>query len=75
MAMNIWAPIDNISSMMTSYNYSCLQISQLKQSYDKLDKFNKDWLMGIFNVECIITPSILKVDVCPHENYGCNWIC
>jgi hypothetical protein len=75
MAMNIWAPIDTISSMMTSYNYSCLQISQLKQSYDKLDKFDNDWLMGILNVECIVTPSILKVDVCPYENYGFNWIC
>jgi hypothetical protein len=75
MAMNIWAPIDNISSLMTSYKYSCLQISQLKQSYDKLDKFDKDWLMVIFNVECIITPFILKVDVCPYENYGFNWIC
>ncbi len=58
--LNILAPTNDISSITTSCNCSYRHVSLFNESDDKVDKLNKDYWISMFNVECIIKPSILK---------------
>ncbi len=58
--LNILTPTNDISSMTTSYNCSYRHVSPFNEFDDKFGKLNKDYWMSLFNVECIIKPSILK---------------
>jgi hypothetical protein len=58
--LNILTPTTNISSMTTSCNCSYRHVSLFNESDDKFGKIDKDYWTSMFNVECIIKPSILK---------------
>jgi len=59
--LNILTPTTNISSMTTSCNCSYWHVSLFNEFDDKFGKIDKDYWTSMFNVECIIKPSILKV--------------
>jgi len=61
MIINILTPTSDISSITTSCNYSYQHLSLFNESDDKFGKLNKDLWTCMFNVECIVKPSILKV--------------
>jgi hypothetical protein len=63
--LNILAPTSDISSV-TSCNYSYQHVSLFNESDDKFDKLNKDCWIDMFNVECIVKPSILK-EILPND--------
>ncbi len=54
-------PTSGISFITISYNYSYWHVSLFNEFNDKFGKLDKDSWIGMFNVECIIKPSILKV--------------
>jgi hypothetical protein len=56
----ILALISDISSITTSCNCSYQHVSLFNESDDKFGKLDKDCCTSMFNVECIIKPSILK---------------
>ncbi len=58
--LNILTPTNDISSIITSCNCSYRHVSLFNEFDDKFGKLNKDCWMGMFNVECIVKPSILK---------------
>jgi hypothetical protein len=58
--LNILAPTSDISSITTNCNYSYQHVSLFNESDYKFGKLNKDCWIGMFNVECIAKPSILK---------------
>jgi hypothetical protein len=58
--LNILAPISNISSITTNYNCLYWNVSLFNEFNDKFDKLNRDCWTSMFNVECIVKPSILK---------------
>jgi len=58
--LNILAPTNNISSITTSCNCSYWHVNLFNESNNKFHKLNKDYSIGMFNVECIVKPSILK---------------
>ncbi len=49
-----------ISSITTSCNCSYRHINLFNESNDKFGKLDKDYWTSVFNVKCIIKPSILK---------------
>ncbi len=57
---NILASTNDISSITTSYNCSYQHVSLFIKSIDKFGKLNKDCWTFMFNIKCIIKPSILK---------------
>jgi uncharacterized membrane protein len=50
-----------ISSITTSCTCSYWHVSLFNESVDNVSKLNKDCWIGMFNVECIVKPSILKI--------------
>jgi len=58
--LNILAPTNNISSITTSYNCSYRHVNLFNEYDNKFHKLNKDYWTSMFNVECIVKPSILK---------------
>jgi hypothetical protein len=58
---NIHAPTNDILFITTSCNYSYQHVNLFNEFVDKFDKLDKDYWTCMFNVECIIKPSILKV--------------
>jgi len=60
-ALNILARIRNISFKLQLVNYSYWHVSLFKEFNDKIDKFVNVCWIGMFNVECIVWPSILNV--------------
>jgi hypothetical protein len=59
-ALNILAPTSNISFITTSCNCSYRHVSLFNEFVDKFGTLTKDCWIGMFNVECIVKPSILK---------------
>jgi len=59
--LNILAPTSDISSIITSCNCSYQHVNLFDESYNKFGKLDKDCWTRVFNVECIVKPSILKV--------------
>jgi hypothetical protein len=59
--LNILTPTSDISSMTTSCNCSYRHVSPFNEYDDKFGKLDKDCWTGLFNVECIIKLSILKI--------------
>jgi hypothetical protein len=57
---NIQTPTSDISFITTSCNYSFWHVSLFNESIDKFSKLNKNCWISMFNVECIIEPSIMK---------------
>ncbi len=49
-----------ISFTTTSCNCSYRHINLFNESNDKFGKLDKDYWTSVFNVKCIIKPSILK---------------
>jgi hypothetical protein len=60
---NILAPTNDISSIITSYNCSYWHISLFNEFVDKFGKLDKVCWTNMFNVKCIVKPSIMKVDL------------
>jgi hypothetical protein len=60
---NILAPTNDISSITTSYNCSYRHISLFTEFVDKFGKLNKVCWTNMFNVKCIVKPSIMKADL------------
>jgi len=58
--LDILTLISDISSIKTSYNCLYQHVSLFIEVNDKFSKLDKDCWIGMFNVECIIKPSILK---------------
>ncbi len=58
--LNILALISDISSIITSYNFLYQHVSLFNEFNDKFGTLNKDCWIGMFNVKCIVKPSILK---------------
>jgi hypothetical protein len=58
--LNILAPTNDISFMTTSCDCSYQHVNLFNESDDKFIKLDKDYSTNMFNVECIIKPSILK---------------
>jgi hypothetical protein len=58
---NILAPTSDISSITTSYNCSYQHVSLFNVSIDKFGKLDNDYWTCMFNVECVVKPSILNV--------------
>ncbi len=58
--LNILALINDISSITTSYNFLYQHVSLFNEFNDKFSKLDKDYWIGMFDVECIVKPSILK---------------
>jgi hypothetical protein len=58
--LNIQTPTTDISSITTSCNFSYQHVSLFNEFNDKFGKLYKDCWIGMFNVECIVKPSILK---------------
>jgi hypothetical protein len=59
--LNIVVLTSDISSITTTYNYSYLHVNLFNEFDDKFGKLNKDCWTCMFNVECNIKSSILKV--------------
>jgi hypothetical protein len=59
-ALNILTPTRDILSITTSYNSSYQHVSLFKEFNDKFDRFVNVCGTSMFNVECIIWPSILN---------------
>jgi len=60
---NILAPTNDISSITTSYNCSYRHISLFNEFVDKFGKLDKVCWTNMFNVKCIVKPSIMKADL------------
>jgi hypothetical protein len=58
--LSILAPTSDISFTITNYNCSYWHVNLFNEYDDKFGKLNKDCCTHMFNVECIIKPSILK---------------
>jgi hypothetical protein len=58
--LNNLTPTSNISSITLYCNYSHRHVSLFNEFDDKFGKLDKDCWIGMFNVECIVKPSILK---------------
>jgi hypothetical protein len=58
--LNILTPTNDISFITTSCNCSYQHVNLFNEFDDKFGKLNKDCWISMFNVECIIKPSILK---------------
>jgi hypothetical protein len=58
--LNIITPKNDISFITTSCNYSYRHVNLFNKFDDKFDKLDKDCWTFMFNVECIVKPSILK---------------
>jgi hypothetical protein len=58
--LNILTSTSDISSITTSCNCSYQHVSLFNEFDDKFGKLNKDCWIGMFNVKCIVVPSILK---------------
>jgi hypothetical protein len=58
--LNILTPISHISFITTNCIFSYQHVSLFNEFDDKFGKLNKDCWIGMFNVECIGIPSILK---------------
>jgi len=59
--LNILTPINDISFITTSCNCSYQHVNLFNEFDDEFGKLNKDCSIGMFNVECIVKPSILKL--------------
>ncbi len=59
--LNILAPTNDISYITTSYNCSYQHVSLFNEYDDKFGKLDKDCWTSMFNVECIVKSSMLKV--------------
>ncbi len=59
---NILAPTNDISSITTSCNCSYQHASLFIEFVDKFGKLDKDCWTCMFNIKCIIKPSILKAN-------------
>ncbi len=59
--LNIIASTSDISSMTTSCNCSYWHVSLFNELDDKFGKLDKDCWTCMFNVECIVKLSILKI--------------
>jgi hypothetical protein len=70
--LNILAPTTNISSITTSCNYSYRHVNLFNESDDKFGKLDKDCWTCMFNVKCIVKPSILKVTL-PIDAINKHW--
>lgn len=62
-ALNILEPTNDISSNPTSCNCSCQHVNLFNELNDKFGKLNNDCWTCIFNIECIIIPSILNTNL------------
>ncbi len=58
--LNILAPTSDISFITTSCNCSYRHVSLFNEYADKFGKLDKDYWIGMFNVECIVKLSILN---------------
>jgi hypothetical protein len=58
--LNILAPIGHISFITISCIFSYQHVNLFNEFDDKFGKLNKGCWIGMFNVECIGIPSILK---------------
>jgi hypothetical protein len=58
--LNILAPTNDISSITMNCNCSYQHVNLFNESDDKFDNLDKDCWVGLFNVKCIVKPSILK---------------
>ncbi len=58
--LHILASTSDISFITTSCNCSYQHVSLFNEFNDKFGKLNKDYWIGMFNVPCIVVPSILK---------------
>jgi len=61
--LNIITPTSDISSITTNCNCSYQHVNLFNESDDKFGKLDKDCWIGMFNVEYIIKPSILKANL------------
>jgi hypothetical protein len=57
---NILTPTNDISSIITSCNYSYWHVNLFNEFVDKFGRLNKNCWTCMFNVQCIIKPSIFK---------------
>jgi hypothetical protein len=71
--LNILALTSDISSITRISNCSYRHVSLFNKSDDKFGKLNKDYWIGMFNVECIVKPSILKASL-PIDAISKNFI-
>ncbi len=58
---NILAPTSNILCITTNCNCSYQHVNLFNESNNKFSKLDEDYWTNMFNAECIIKSSILKI--------------